>query len=158
MCGNTILGEASGVFSFDGVVVVTRKSPRSFVLPRNPTIAMSDWFADAIRTKPLNGRGNPANPWISSRNSARWPAAGTASEPVIPVDDPSRRESSKVTVVAAWDELTTAIPLRREPSAADSTYRRNAFPVLLEGTPASETVTPLFLYEKTATPTGAAFP
>src|SRR2546425_8273286 len=38
-----------------------------------------------------------------------------------------------------------------------SAYMRNAFPVLIEGVPASETVIPALWNEKTATPIGAAF-
>jgi len=77
-----------------------------------------------------------------------------STDPLSPTAEPSRFNRSSFTVVAFGDEFMIAMPLRTNPSLVPSTNIRNALPVLTDGTPASETVTPARLNEKTATPTG----
>src|SRR5438552_16868747 len=104
------------------------------------------------------GFGRPLK--SSARNFALCPDGGRFK--VVgrgnPILDPSRFVSSKVTSDGTVALLATAKPLWMFPtcpsSPEDSTYIRNALPLEI-GTPASDTIIPKGLYEKTANGVGA---
>src|SRR5262245_2743895 len=72
---------------------------------------------------------------------------------------PMSEVSSNVTLLAVEDGFAIAIPVRIEAAGSEaSTYSRKAVDGRTAGTPASDTVNPLFLNEKITRPDGVAWP
>src|SRR5438128_12509538 len=106
-----------------------------------------------MRSTPRNELPSEGN--MSPRNFAACPGRGRFSVAgETPAESPLSVVKSNVTVAGEDDVFATAMPLWMLPSPDDSTYMRNAVP-LVTGTPASETVIIAGLYENNTSGVGA---
>src|SRR5437879_12481427 len=109
-----------------------------------------------MRSTPLNDPPSEGN--RSLRNFAACPDPGRLNVTgETPAGAPLSVVKSNVTVAGEGDVFATAMPLWMLPSPDDSTYMRNAVP-LVTGTPASETVIIAGLYENNTSGVGARPP
>src|SRR5262245_24545549 len=108
MCGKYSGDVEGGVASLIGGVVVMRKSSRSLYRPRRPVTAMGAELDN--RRTPWYGVASPPNPGTWFRKTALWPFPGIVNVPVNPVDEPSSRLASTLTVTASEDVFATAMP------------------------------------------------
>src|SRR5438093_13091104 len=131
---NKNLRVLAGLLSTVGGGVVMRKSPRSLTRVRRPTTESPEEVV-VMRSTPRNGLPSDGN--MSPRNFAACPEPGRLRVTgETPAGSPLSVVKSNVTVAGEDDVFATAMPLRMLPSADDSTYMRNAVP-LVTGTPAS---------------------
>ena len=115
-----------------------RKSPLSLTRVRRPTTESPEEVV-VMRSTPRNELPSEGN--MSPRNLAACPDPGRLNVTgETPSGAPLSVVNSNVTVAGEDDVFATAMPLWMLPSPDDSTYMRNAVP-LVTGTPASETVT-----------------
>src|SRR5438128_11770163 len=106
-----------------------------------------------MRSTPRNELPSEGN--ISLRNFAVCPDPGRFNVTgETPAEAPLSVVKSNVTVAGEDDAFATAMPLWMLPAPDDSTYMRNAVP-LVTGTPASETVIIAGLYENNTSGVGA---
>ena len=142
----------AGLLSTVGGVVVMRKSPLSLTRVRRPTTESPEEVV-VMRSTPRNELPSEGN--MSPRNLAACPDSRRFSVTgETPAGAPPSVFKSNVTVAGEDDVFATAMPLWMLPSPDDSTYMRNAVP-LVTGTPASETVTIAGLDENNTRGVGA---